>query len=234
MRYILFLFLLISINSHGQWKDFTISPRGDTLNRVDLKGKKQGPWVTHTDDLRGERGYDEQGYFANDQKDGLWKRFSLQGIKIAEETYRWGKLNGKAKYYTYNGGLLREESWRAVDPANAYDTVPLYDVNDPTKVKDWVVIKNDGVAYKHGEWNYYDPNEGVIVKTETYHLNKLVNNNGVVVDDDLKPIGISDNSRNASDTVGKKTATKPQAVVDYEKKNSGKKKVKTRDGRTGY
>jgi hypothetical protein len=28
--------------------------------------------------------------------------------------------------------------------------------------------------------------------------------------------------------------TKPQAVLDYEKKNSGKKKIKSRDGQTGY
>ena len=34
-------------------------------------------------------------------------------------------------------------------------------------------------------------------------------------------------------STGKKTA-KPQAVLDYEKKNAGKKKVKTRDGQTGY
>ena len=169
---------LVSLNSFAQWKDYTISVKGDTLNRVDLKGKKQGPWSIHVDDLRGERGYEEEGYFENDLKEGTWKRYSLQGIKIAEENYRWGKLNGRSKYFTYNGGLLREESWRAMDPANAYDTVEVFDVNDPTKVVDRVVVKNEGIALKHGEWSYYDPVEGVIVKTENYQLNKLVNNDG--------------------------------------------------------
>ena len=89
MRFIFLSFLLISINSFGQWKDYIISVRGDTLNRVDMGGKKQGPWVVHVDAVRGEQGYDEQGYFLDDKKDGLWVRFSLMGDKIAEENYRW-------------------------------------------------------------------------------------------------------------------------------------------------
>jgi hypothetical protein len=234
MHFVFCLLLLISLNSFGQWKNYIIGVRGDTLNRVDLKGKKQGPWSLHIDDLRGERGYDEEGYFENDVKEGTWKRYSLQGIKIAEENYRWGKLNGRSKYFTYNGGLEREESWRAMDPANAFDTVDVYDVRDPTKIVNRVVIKNEGVAFKHGEWNYYDPAAGVIVKTEKYQLDKLVIDNGEVVDDDLKPIGISDNSRAKSDTTGKKAMAKPQAILDYEKKNAGKKKIKARDGKTGY
>ena len=55
------------------------------------------------------------------------------------------------------------------------------------------------------------------------------------MEDELAPIDISTGSttKSKSDTTGKKTA-KPQAVLDYEKKNAGKKKVKTRDGQTGY
>src|SRR5690349_20119442 len=105
MRFILAFTLLISVSGYGQWKDFIISVRGDTLNRVDMKDRKQGPWVLHVDALRGEPGYDEQGYFLDDKKDGLWVRFSEDGDKIAEENYRWGSLDGKAKYYTRNGGL---------------------------------------------------------------------------------------------------------------------------------
>jgi len=233
MRFAFCFLLLISFNSFGQWKNFIISVKGDTLNRVDMKGLKQGPWFVHTDDLRGERGYEEEGYFENDQKEGVWKRYSLQGIKIAEENYRWGKLHGRQRYFTYNGGLLRVENWRATDPTHPYDTVDVYDINDPSKVIDKVIVKNEGVSFKHGEWEYYDPAEGVIVKTENYRMNKLVNNDGEVIGDDLKPIDVS-KSKAASDTTGKKMA-KPQAVLDYEKKNSGKKKVKTRDGNTsGY
>lgn len=232
MRLLPFLLLFISLTSFGQWKEYKLSVRGDTINRVDMKGLKQGPWVIKVDDLRGERGYEEEGYFENDLKNGLWKRFSLQGIKIAEENYRWGKLDGKAKYFTYNGGLEREESWRAIDPARQYDTVPVYDINDPSKLVSMAIVKNEGVSMKHGQWNYYNPVEGVIVQTEKYQLNKIVTDNGDVIDDDLRPIGFG--NKPAADTSGKKTAVKPQAILDYEKKNSGKKKIKSRDGRTGY
>ena len=233
MRVIIIFFLLISINGIGQWKDYKISVRGDTLNRVDMKDKKQGPWVIRVDDLRGERGYEEEGYFENDVKEGTWKRFSLDGVKIAEENYRWGKLNGKQQYFTYNGGLLREESWRAMDPANAYDTIPVYDLKDPTKEIDRVVVKNDGFAVKHGKWNYFDPVEGVVAATEVYWMNKLQTDDGELMNDgEIKPISVSA-SKSKSDTASKKTVTKPQAVLDYEKKNAGKKKIKVRDGSTG-
>jgi hypothetical protein len=128
--------------------------------------------------------------------------------------------------------LEREESWRAMDPSRQYDTVPVYDIHDPSKLLNMVVVKNEGVSLKHGQWNYYDPTEGVIVQTEKYQLNKLVTDNGETVDDDLRPIGMA-NTKAASDTSGKKTLAKPKAILDYEKKNSGKKKIKSRDGRTG-
>ena len=56
MRFILISLLFISAQSFGQWKDYIISVRGDTLNRIDMKGKKKGPWVIHMDALRGEPG----------------------------------------------------------------------------------------------------------------------------------------------------------------------------------
>ncbi|MEO6612944.1 MAG: hypothetical protein ABIT05_10690 [Chitinophagaceae bacterium] len=234
MRLIVALLLLISINGFGQWKTFILSPKGDTLNRVDMAGKKQGPWSLHVPDLRGERGYEEEGYFENDMKDGTWKKYSLEGVKIAEENYRWGKQDGKSKYYTYNGGLQREESWRAIDPKIAFDTVAVYDIKDASKIVNWVVVKNEGVAMKHGKWTYYSPREGTIEATETYVMNKLQTDDGSMMDgDDIRPLDVSSNKAK-SDTIGKAKITKPQAILDYEKKNSGKKKIKSRDGQTGY
>jgi hypothetical protein len=230
MRLIYIFILFISVSASAQWKDFVISPKGDTLNRVDMKGRKQGPWSVHVDDLRGERGYEEEGFFDNDQKEGQWKRFSLEGVKIAEENYNWGKLNGKQLYFTYNGGLMRQESWRAIDPKIAFDTVAVYDVNDPSKIINWVVVKNEGVSLKHGKWIYYDPVEGTIESSENYVMNKLQTNDGLSSDDDIRPIGFG-NAK--ADTTGKKGIAKPKEVQDYEKKNAGKKKIKVRDGATG-
>lgn len=233
MRLIVVLFLFISTSGFGQWKDYMISVRGDTLNRVDLKGLKQGPWTIKMPDLRGERGHEAEGYFLNDMKEGVWKKYSLQGVKIGEENYRWGKLHGKQEYFTYNGGLERIENWRAIDPANAYDTVPVYDINDPSKILRMVVVKNEGVAMKHGKWIYYDPIWGRVEATEMYVMNKLQIDDGSMADgDDIRPIeiskgkAVSDSLRNANDPALLK-------IKEYEKENSGKKKIKVRDGNTG-
>lgn len=233
MRLIALLFLFISINGFGQWKDYKLTPGGDTLNRVDMKGKKQGPWAIHMDDLRGERGYEEEGYFDNDQKTGTWKKFSIEGVKIAEENYAWGKLNGKQQYFTYNGGLLREEGWRAMDPKVAFDTVAVYDLKDASKVINWVVVKNEGVALKHGKWTYYDPREGTIEATEYYIMNKLrTEGDEMIGDDEIRPIDVS-KGKPVSDSLKKANDPTLRAIKDYEKKNSGKKTIKVRDGSTG-
>ena len=236
MRFVFVFVLLISINGFGQYKNFTIGPKGDTLNRVDMKGLKQGAWVLHVDDLRGERGYEEEGYFLNSKKEGTWRRFSLDGDLLAVENYRWGNKDGKSQYYTNMGDLIREESWKAVNPENPYESVPVYDVNDPSKIIRTEIIKLEGFTLKHGTWRYYDPNYGTIVKTEKWFLDKpatsVGNSNS---DDDLRPIEITaTNSKQPSDTTAKKTIPKPKEIVDYEKKNAGKKKIKVRDGNTGF
>ena len=61
MRYILFFLLLVSLNSYSQLKSYFIGVKGDTLNKVDSKGMKQGKWVNHYDVIREEPGYEEEG-----------------------------------------------------------------------------------------------------------------------------------------------------------------------------
>lgn len=170
---VFFLLLGQSVLLQAQWKSYILSRGGDTLNRVDLNSKKQGPWVVAVPEIRGERGYEEEGYFTNDQREGLWKRFSLEGVKIAEENYRWGKLNGKQLYFSYNGGLIREEQWRAMDPAVAFDTVAVYDLKDPDKRVGEVIVKNEGISMRHGRFVHYDPRTGRVLLVENYVMNKL-------------------------------------------------------------
>ena len=234
MRYHLIIFLLASINASSQCKTSIIGVKGDTLNCVDMGGKKQGRWVKEMPPLRGEKGYEEQGVYINDKKEGQWQQFTLDGDLLAIENYRWGNKNGRCIYYTPFGQPLREESWKAVNPDNPYDTVDVYDLIDPRKVTSRRVVKLDGHTLRHGTWKFFDTDYGTIVKTEQYRLDKLVV--GGQVEDELAPIDISKggNAKAVSDTTGKKSTAKPQAVLDYEKKNAGKKKVKTRTGQTGY
>src|SRR5215207_411631 len=133
MRYLLIATIFFSLGSQAQWKSFTLTPKGDTLNRIDLTGLKQGPWVVQMPELRGERGYEEEGYFYNDKKEGTWKRFSLEGDMIAVENFSYGMKSGKCIYFTNSGEALREESWRAIDPKSPFDTVLIRDLTDPSK-----------------------------------------------------------------------------------------------------
>lgn len=231
MKYLLLLFAFASFSASAQsWKSYKIGPKGDTLNRIDKNDLKQGPWVLRVEELRGERGYEEEGYFVNGSKEGLWRRYSLEGDLIALENYRWGQRDGKNVYFTFTGDPLREESWKAIDPKNPYDTVDIYDVNDPSKVVRKEIIKVNEASVKHGTWKYYD-NFSNSVETEQWVLGRLKKD---LVSDELAPIDITaTKTKDGTATDGeKKVVTKPKEVLEFEKKNA-KKKIKVRDGRTG-
>ncbi|GAO43516.1 hypothetical protein [Flavihumibacter petaseus] len=219
MRYLFILLLLSSLSGYGQLKSYLISVKGDTINRVDANGKKQGPWVNHIDPLRGEPGYEEEGVYKDDRKEGTWRNFNLTGDLFAIENYRWGFKDGASQYFNISGGLTREESWRAFNPDKEYDSVDVEDVNSPGNYT-IVVVKNEGAAVKHGTWKFYD-GDGFITKTEFWTLGKP--------DKSLQPPTLARDTM----TTAKKSA-KPKEVLDYEKKNSGKKKVRVRDGTVSY
>lgn len=218
MRWILILCLLFSLNGFSQLKSYIISVKGDTLNRVDKDNKKQGPWVFRFEEIRGEPGYEEEGEFENDRKEGTWRRYSLMGDLIAVENFRWGNKNGVCQYFNGLGELLREESWRAINPDKQYDTV---DVEDELGRFKSVIVKNEGAGVRHGQWKYYDPTRGTIDKTETYTLGKLEGGDKKTT----KPLAAEGDG---------KTKVKPKEVLEFEKKNAGKKKVRVRDGSAGY
>ena len=224
MRWIVFVCLMFSISANAQLKSFIVGVKGDTLNRVDQNGLKQGRWVSHVDALRGEPGYEEEGVYKDDKKDGVWRRYSLEGDLVAIENYKWGYKNGQCEYFNLFG-RVREESWKAIDPKNPYDTIDVPDLNSDAVYKK--VIKVDAFTVKHGTWNYYDPQTGALVKSEEYILDKLQ-------DPSKKKtaLGKTDSTGLKKDSAAL-SKMKPKEVLEYEKKNSGKKKIKVRDGATG-
>jgi hypothetical protein len=223
MRFTLLILAVFffSLNGHSQrWKSYIIGVKGDTLNRVDQKGLKQGPWVVKVAELRGERGYEEEGYFINSKKEGTWRRFSLEGDLTAVENYRWGGKDGRSIYLNLSG--------------NPYDTVNVYDVNNPDKIIAKQVIKLEGYSLKHGAWKHYDPFSGRLEKTEYWYFDKPARKTGID-DDELAPIDVTNNEDATAKTEEKKKAVpKPKEVVEFEKLKPGKKKIKVRDGATGY
>lgn len=200
--------------AHSQLKSYKISVRGDTINTIDQKGLKQGKWVVHVDPLRGEPGYEAEGIFTNDHKEGLWRKYSLQGDLIARENYKNGDKEGLSQYFTRLGNLEREENWRAYDPGQPYDTIAIYGTGN-NEITGYKIVKAEPYSVKDGNWTYYGPS-GEIIKTERYdrgHLIEPAKKTEVVSDEPMKKIV-------------------PKEVVEYQKKNSHKKKVTVRDGAT--
>ncbi|MBC7849646.1 MAG: hypothetical protein H7Y31_07915 [Chitinophagaceae bacterium] len=215
MRWILILTLLISLNGYSQWKDYTINANKDTLNRVDMSGKKQGPWSHRYETVRGEPGYEEEGFYENDRKIGEWRMFNLSGDLVGIENYKWGFKDGVNKYFSMHGDLRLEQSWKALNPDKEFDTIMVEDLDKLDSYRA-VIVKNEGASLKHGTWKYYDESGGVS-RTETFTLGKQE----------------KDNTTSTATTSEKKAINKPKEVLDFEKKNSGKKKVKVKDGSTG-
>ncbi len=218
---LIFSTLLAFSLSAQNLRSFEISVKGDTINALDKTGLKQGKWVLHTEPLRGEPGYEEEGEFIDDKRVGPWRRYNLSGDILAIENYKWGFRDGKQQYFSMLGDLLREEGWIAMDPKNPYDTIEVPDLNNPM-VMTTKIIKHETSELKHGIWKIYDPTNGAILKSESWFYgekdNGLLGGGG----GDNKPVS------------GEKSSTpKPKAVADWEKKNAGKKNIKVRDGRTG-
>jgi len=225
MRLPIIIALLINLSSFAQCKTYKIGSRGDTLNCTDLNNLKQGKWVMHFESLRGEPGYEQEGIFKDDKKDGPWRSYTLQGDLMGIENFKWGFKNGSCYYYNIYG-LQRQESWRAIDPKNPYDTIDVPDLHTDAVYKR--IVKVEASTVKHGTWIYYNPENGSVIKTEDYILDQLV-------DPSKKrsaPAGnISDSLALAKADSTRKV--KPAEVLLYEKKNAGKKKIKVRDGATG-
>lgn len=203
----------------AQYKTFKLSETGDTLNAVDKQDRKQGKWVIHVDAVRGEEGYEEEGIFKDDKKEGTWRLYNLTGDIIGVENYKFGGKDGIQQYYTYLGDLVKEESWRGYNPDAPYDTIPVYGDGNG-EIIDYKIVKAEQYSVKHGEWKYYEPGSGRLIKTEKYDRGFLEKNPGSAT---ASAVPVADKPKKVEKTA---------QMIEWEKKNKGKKKV-VRDGQTG-
>jgi len=216
---LLFFFVM---NGSAQYKEYSLSPKGDTLNAIDKKELKQGKWVTSVAELRGEPGYEEEGFYKNDKKEGTWRRYSTTGDIIAMENYRFGGKDGLQEYFTFLGDVQRQEEWRGYNPDAPYDTIPVYGTGS-NEILSYKIVKAEQYSVPHGEWKYYEAG-GRVSKFEKYDRGRL----------------LKDGESNATVLVTKTLEEKPKdkvktkEILEYEKKYSQKKRKKMeRDGQTG-
>nr|MBA2563204.1 hypothetical protein [Chitinophagaceae bacterium] len=124
---------------------------------------------------------------------------------------------GLQQYFTNFGDPVREENWRAYNPDAPYDTIAVYGTGS-NEIIDYKIVKAEQYSVRHGEWKFYDPATGRLIKTEIFDRNHV----------QKKP----DLAEAVADNKPKKKVV-PKEVLEFEKKNSGKKKVKLREGQTG-
>ncbi len=200
-------------------QSYKLSANGDTLNKIDKNKKRQGKWINRVEPFRGNEGYEEEGMYVDSVKEGYWRIYNLQGDFIALERYKKGGKDGTQLYYTYLGDLEREESWRGYDPNAPYDTIDVYGQGN-NEIIEQKIVKAYQYSVKHGQWKWYDPRTGRVIKIEAYDRGMLEKDRN-----EIKAAGTKDPKEK------KKEVAKTPAMLEWEKKNKGKKNA-VRDGRT--
>lgn len=89
---------------------------GDTINKVDAMGKKQGFWVIFNKEKKlpcyQPTQKVEEGKFKSSRKEGLWKTYFCNGKVKNKINYQNNRPNGYAIIYHENGKVYEEGEWR--------------------------------------------------------------------------------------------------------------------------
>jgi antitoxin component YwqK of YwqJK toxin-antitoxin module len=88
----------------------------DTINVVDLEGKKQGFWIIFNrvkklPDYKDDQKV-EEGKFLDSKKEGLWKEYFANGNVKNKITFKANRPNGYAIIYHENGKVSEEGLWK--------------------------------------------------------------------------------------------------------------------------
>lgn len=115
MKKLLPIFLLLSFISIAQSQSSEVV-NGDTLNKIDIAGKKQGKWI-----LRGKHKPGtcytaeqkiEEGKYADNRKTGPWIEYFCNGNMKNKLTFVNGRPDGYAIMYHENGKISEEGNWK--------------------------------------------------------------------------------------------------------------------------
>jgi hypothetical protein len=232
LSFLLLLTMIAQAQKDPHYKSFKLSPNGDTLNILDSKGLKQGKWVINVPPIRGENGYDEEGEFIDDKKEGVWRQYASSGDIVGVENYRYGGKDGLQQYYTYVGVLVREEEWHSVNPDAPYDTIAIYGV-DNGNIIGYKIVRATQYSVPNGDWKFYDDQTGDLVSQVHYDYGRLVNPDGSTVTNGI-PQQPATASTDSTATKKPPANTKTPEMLEYEKKYSKKKRTHMeQSGQTG-
>lgn len=115
MKNLLFVFSVCSaVFVHAQ--SYEIFGGKDTVNKIDLAGKKQGKWILMGKHKPGTcysvNQKAEEGQFAENRKTGNWIEYFCNGNKKSNIPFINGRPEGYAYLYYENGNLKEEGNWK--------------------------------------------------------------------------------------------------------------------------
>ncbi|MFA8435981.1 MAG: toxin-antitoxin system YwqK family antitoxin [Marinifilaceae bacterium] len=100
----LFLILVIPVVSNAQ--SFEVF-NGDTINVVDGNNLKQGRWVELNNAVK-----IQEGNYIDNKKQGIWRKYYLNGNIAHKVTYRDNRPEGAMCFYYESGEILEEGIWK--------------------------------------------------------------------------------------------------------------------------
>jgi antitoxin component YwqK of YwqJK toxin-antitoxin module/serine phosphatase RsbU (regulator of sigma subunit) len=102
--------------------------KGDTVNRIDDLGLKQGKWILFSKQIKQIDQYTDleinyvasEGIFVNSKKEGTWKKYYPDGNLESEITFQSGKPEGAYRTYYENGKVTEEGLWNKNKPVGEF------------------------------------------------------------------------------------------------------------------
>jgi antitoxin component YwqK of YwqJK toxin-antitoxin module len=130
--------------------------QGDTINRTDARGVKQGSWKLFDATKKTVRA---EGRYVNDKKEGVWKKYYANGKTQSEITYINSRTNGYAKLYYEDGTVSEEGTWKGDKWVGKYK----YYHKNGNIAHDWVYNDN---GVRTGVQFYYHENGKLMIEGE--------------------------------------------------------------------
>ena len=146
-------------------------PKGDNLNKFDESGKKHGTWVNSFAPKKGELPYSEYGNYEHGLKYGTWTKLTKEGELISEENFKNNLLDGEARYYDY-GKLYCEGTYLSKSSSQEKDTIVV--THPETLLESYKELPAYFGSFRQGEWHYYDPENGKLMRVEEYAEDELI------------------------------------------------------------
>lgn len=117
--YLIIVFVVARFG-YAQSQSYEINPinKKDTINLIDVTGKKQGLWIVfgkskpNTCYAENPTSKVELGKYADNKKGGIWKEFHCNGNMKNKITFTNGRPDGYAVMYHENGKVSEEGTWK--------------------------------------------------------------------------------------------------------------------------